>query len=502
MLLLWLATASASSLDLLEVGGAWGTPAATGPTAVWFNPAAMSFEHGTRVLIEVAPTMGTFSLNRAEPSYDWTAPRSCGDDPSAAWCTRPVLGGPDRARFVGAVPFLGVVSDLGVRGLGVGAALFVPHARGGAEVDEPGTMRTHLRAANIQAIYSSVGVSWAYRDLFGVGAAATWVHSTWYAHIDNQTATSYRDYPVVGDLLASELSGTSIEDPALLVDTEFGPKKLDGRRSGALRDDTASFQIGLYARPHRIVSVSLGYAHGARVDHRGDVSLDFSCPDSGQYPLLGGPLGAPNFGVCNASMRGKTTVGYRYPMRVNLGIAIDPLATVRVELMGGWVRWSQYTDFEITVTEVQSTNTTISPETAALLTLDRKWARDNRDTFWAGVDTKGHVHRQVELGGRLIFDHHAVPSSTMSPNNADFDSVIAGALLAVQPSVASPVRVGLSYSGTFSLPRLVTDSAFRVDVNPEDRAPDRYMYPEMNGRYTAQVHRLGVSLLGTFGGVR
>lgn len=497
---LWFVSAWGGSLDLIEVGGAWGTPAATGPTAVWFNPAALSFDRGTRVLVEGAPIVGSVAVDRTQPDYAWSPPPGCESAPTGAGCQPPVLGGLDRARFVGAVPFLGVATDFGVNGLGVGAALFVPHGRGGTEVDEPGSGRTHLRAANVQAIYASLGAAWSWRGRIGFGAAVSYVHSTWFARIDNQAATSYRDYPLVGDLLASELTATSVEDPELLVTTEFGPRKLEGERSGALRDDQVSFQAGIFARPHARVGLSLGYAHGARVDHTGDVSLSFGCPDPQRYPFLGGPFGASNFGVCDARMRGKTSVGYRYPMRVNVGVSFQPTDQLRLELMGAWVRWSQYTDFEITVNEVQSLNTELTEETAELLSLQRKWARGNRDGFWVGVDTKVQVHPQVLVGGRVLFDRAAVPSAYMSPNNADFDSVVLGALVALRPVPGSPIRLGLSYSGQISAPRVVTDSAFRVDIDPSARVEDRLMYPEMNGRFSGQVHRVGLSLLADIPG--
>jgi hypothetical protein len=89
----------------------------------------------------------------------------------------------------------------------------------------------------------------------------------------------------------------------------------------------------------------------------------------------------------------------------------------------------------------------------------------------------------------------------MSPNNADFDTIILGGLVAVDTlRTASPHRlqIGLSYSGHISLPRDVTDSAFRVDIDPEQRTEDRFMYPSANGRYSLALHRLGLSVRGTF----
>ena len=47
----WGGAAGAASLDLLEVGGAFGTPAATNPTAIWWDPAGIAVHGGTQVYV-------------------------------------------------------------------------------------------------------------------------------------------------------------------------------------------------------------------------------------------------------------------------------------------------------------------------------------------------------------------------------------------------------------------------------------------------------------------
>ena len=92
--LLQAGVAQAASLDNLEMGGPWGTPAATDATAVWWSPAGLAMGHGTRVLIEGAPTFAVINVDRSDPH-----------------------GGPDQIRLQGAVPFAGVATDLGLHGL-------------------------------------------------------------------------------------------------------------------------------------------------------------------------------------------------------------------------------------------------------------------------------------------------------------------------------------------------------------------------------------------------
>ena len=68
-MILLLLPAFAASLDLLEVGGLWGTPNATDATALWWNPASLAAGHGTRFNLSAAPTFATVNIQRADPGY-------------------------------------------------------------------------------------------------------------------------------------------------------------------------------------------------------------------------------------------------------------------------------------------------------------------------------------------------------------------------------------------------------------------------------------------------
>jgi long-subunit fatty acid transport protein len=185
-------------------------------------------------------------------------------------------------------------------------------------------------------------------------------------------------------------------------------------------------------------------------------------------------------------------------MRAHLGIAYQPVPDVTLELMGGWVGWSAFRDFEIKVVDLEAVDTEVAEEDLARVEQDRLWARDNQDSFWLGIDAKGKPHDQLLVGGRVLFDRAAVPSYAMSPNNADFDTIQIGVLVAAQPSPKVPLEIGLSFTEHIQLSRTVTDSAFYVAVDPAARPEDRYTWPVMNGTYKGFIHRLGISLRGTF----
>ncbi|MBW1879088.1 MAG: hypothetical protein JRJ84_12050, partial [Deltaproteobacteria bacterium] len=66
LLALLMAPAHGASLDNLEVGGPWGTPTADDATAVWWNPAGLAADKGTRIMVESAPTLATIEYERSD----------------------------------------------------------------------------------------------------------------------------------------------------------------------------------------------------------------------------------------------------------------------------------------------------------------------------------------------------------------------------------------------------------------------------------------------------
>lgn len=459
--------AFAGALDLLDVGGPWGTPASGGPAALWWNPATLSANHGTEFLVDVAPVIGSVRMDR--------------DDP--------VNGGPETWNVVTAVPFLGASTDAGVPGLGLGAAFYIPYARAGTTTEPPGVGTTHLRSAQIFAMHTSVGVSYAWRDIFGVGVSGTWVHATWYALLDNQITTLladqiYETLPLY-DNPADIYGDDNVEDPAYLSLAEFGP----------LKDDKGTFQAGLFVRPHPQWLISAGFVNGERVDHKGKLGLDLPCPPESDTV---GRVAMNLYDLCGIKVRGDTVVGYRYPMRVHMSLQFKPKEDLAVEVMGGWTRWSEYKDFDIVAENFTSEDTDLSAEAQALLRQDRKWARGNKDTGWVGVDVKGTVVPRLTLGGRVVYDHHASQAGYLGPNSVDFDSIKLMAMGSFRLSKKQPIELGLSYGQDIGLPRVETENKFRVNVDPSQRVEDRLFYPTMNGRYSSTVERIGITLRGAF----
>jgi long-subunit fatty acid transport protein len=466
MLLLIGHLASAASLDSIEVGGSWGSPTARNPTAAWWNPAGLS-AGGHRILIEGAPTFGGMNIERSAPS-----------------------GGPDSIEAFGLVPFVGASTDLGVRGLGIGGALTVPTIRGGESVysSDPttdGSAAYHLRSGDIWSSNMILGASYQLHEWLGVGAAVHRVNSSWSALIDNDT---------MPDLYDELKNLDQVPDPDIYRDENLESKEYAATLDiGALTDARWTWGAGIMASPIEQLDVGIAYTAPVQLRHTGETTLYLSCPPQSD---AAGRFGAESFGICDTTIQADAAIGYTLPGRLNAGIAFTPIDALRAELMGGYVWWSSMKDFRVEVFNLAEKNPELKPETAELLTQDRKWARDNQNAWFGGLDLKARPTERWTVGGRVLYDTAAVPDAAMCPNNADANTLILSGLVAFQ--ALQPITIGLSGARYFYQSRTITDSGFYMTLDEESRAEDRWNYPHGNGTYEIYSSRLGISVLSEF----
>ncbi|MEQ1504174.1 MAG: outer membrane protein transport protein [Myxococcota bacterium] len=500
----------AASLDLIEVGGAYGTPGATNPTAIWWNPAGLAVGGGTQFMVELAPTFGGVTADRANPDYG-TLNQDLG---AAGYPTEYNYGGVDKLSTFAPVPFLGVSSNLMVPGLGVGLGLAVPTGRGGESDQEFGANRYALRAGQIQALHVMAGASYQLLNKIALGASVSFVDSSYYANTDT---TVYPDITAEVEGLVGPQDGYQdgyLEDKGYTTTAVLGGDEGNGDH-GALHDTTFTFGAGLYVTPiGKKLGISVSYNHGVRLDHDGDLNLKFQCPPQYVPGDIGSSLarvGAETRGICDTNIKGTSAVGYNLPARINLGVVLSPIERLRLEVMGSYVMWSAFKDYEIhtdvtadaiieaaTAADKPVPSAENAEATAELLTQDRLWARDNQDTFWVGVDGKLKLVGPLSGGARVTYDHHAIPDEALSANNIDMDAVIVGLMTQINP--IEKLGIGLSFSHQFLMTRTITNSAYGVTIDETAAKEDRYFYPSANGTYSGGINRLGVTVKGKFGG--
>ena len=489
-------SANAAGLDLLEVGGSWGTPGATNPTAIWWNPAGLAVGGGTQFVLEGAPVLANVYVDRANPPYgdvNYNPYDDEEDDPVGNNYPETYdYSGRGEVSLRQVVPFVGVSSDFTVEGLGIGIGLAVPTATGG-ELDDPtGHNAYHLRSGNIQAPQLILAGSYRIKEIISLGASFNVIESGWASVVDTST------YPDLAFAVQEELNldhppnsfrdGYS-EHPGYATTADFD-----------LKDRAYTFGAGIYVTPVEQLAVSVAFNKGVNLQHEGPLSLDFNCPP--EYDLLA-RFAAEDRGLCDIRMNGQGRVSYSLPSRLNFGVVYFPSEKVRLEAMGSWVGWSAFSDYEIETIIADDqlsdelTDPEVRQETLDLVNKPRVWARDHRNTFWAGVDGKAQVHEKVMVGGRLFYDRASVPNESLLINNLSLDTIGISGMAMYSP--VDQLGIGLSYTRNQFISQTVDNSAFGITVVEEQLREFRYQFPSGNGDYGGAINRFGISLRGQFG---
>jgi len=419
-------------------------------------------DSGTRFHIEGAPTFASVNFDRDDPYY----------------------GGMEQYRLRAVVPFVGIASDLGVPGLGVGASLAVPFARGvGEGPDGAGPAKYNLRSGQIRAMYMTAAAAYNVNDTFSFGAGLIYVRSTWAAHLHTEALTRLYDTMVLKDIVPS-YDDSMIEDPDYGAELEFDE----------LSDNRFTFNVGFQVAPNEKLKFSMAYTHGAKVTNKGTGEIRMGCPPQSDVE---GRFGSESFGLCDSTFDANATVSFRLPSRLNGSVVYTPSPNLRFEAMGGWVNWSVYDEFTLRVSDIENLNTLENEETAALLNQERPQARDAHDTFWAGLDVKAQPTKVIGLGGRVLFDQSAIPIASVTPNNFDSNTVIVGSFVSVKPTKRYSLVLG--YSQYIVAKRVVTESNFGVTLDPFERNEARYFYPQAKGTYTSSIGRISLAFRGHLG---
>lgn len=185
------AAAQASGFLIARFGGEHGHVTGAHPSAIYYNPAGLALDSGWRLSIEGLVGYMHATYDRPAAAVD----RVVAPGETAAGTPEEALAAnAGRATLTNAIAipaFLGVAADLGVPGLGVGAAMYVPFG-GRGKWDEnaafagshayPGAVDGVQRWASIEGTsllaYASLGAAWRVRPLrLSLGAAANLVRT-------------------------------------------------------------------------------------------------------------------------------------------------------------------------------------------------------------------------------------------------------------------------------------------------------------------------------------
>lgn len=462
-MLLLLPIALAASYDSLEVGGPWGTPTSTDGSAPWWNPAGVAMDDGLRMTGELAYTWGGNSFQRTGAK--------AGD--------AEMTGGSP-------VPFAGLAYTT-PGGFGVGTSLAIPYATGGDE-SYRGSNAYFTRRSSIVAAYAILSAAYRPTDRVSFGLSVAGVSST---------MSSISDQDTVPDLHAT-LAAMGEESPYTDQDLEREEYaaiiELKELSDTAL---TAGGGLQAWLTPNALFGVS--FWRGYEVQNEGDIVMHFSCPPESDTV---GRFGAESRGICHQNIEGGVRSTYTIPHRASAGLTVFPQPWTRVELMGGWVGWSVQQDIQVDIYGVAANNPQMDPSAAALMERSTVKARDLQDSWWGGLDVKHELPgERVLVGGRVLYDTAAVPTDSMNPSNADFDSLMLSGLVALTlpPSTRGGTwQLSLSATHYVQASRTVTNSRYSMSLDEQRLPEERYQAPSANGTYTGSKERVAIALRTNF----
>ncbi len=442
--------ALAGGFAVARFGGEEGHAAGTEVTALYYNPAGLGFETGTRIYVEGAFAYRTVDYDRDEAAIDNPGTGTPDEDIAAN------AGHAHLANFL-VSPFIGVASDLGVKGLGVGAGFYAPFG-GQAQWDKneayvgnqdyPGAEDGVQRWANISGVQRSLYIT----------AAAAYT-------LPNGKLSFGVGFNVVKSEIALDRARNALGTDDLIS---------EGNALLEVEDLTFAAGLGVMWKPDDKLRVGLSYQ---------------SQPGFGEMTLEG--TLKTKFGA-SPEQEIDVTLHQTLPDIVRVGAEYAVNDKAKLRLAADWQRWSSFdtqclTDNSDTAPSCQF-NEDGSLDTAAggsgvVVNLPRDW----RDTIGVRAGGAYQANEKVEVAGSLSFDSNAVPAPTIDPSLFDMNKVIAqvGVDAGLHKNVSLHATLGqVFYFSRTTLPSTALE------------APSRN--PDMAGTYKQSVTFLLVGVGAAF----
>lgn len=448
------APAHAGGFTTTRFGGEHGHAGSADVSAIFYNPAGLPYGAGTRAYVE-----GLFVYRSVDYNRDAAAIDDAGASTDAGGHGTPTdLGGvaanSGKATLANAVvsPFIGIATDAGIRGLGVGFALSVPFG-GQASWDKvagdpryPGAADSSARWASIEgsqrSIYYTLAAGWRTRDgKFGVGAGLNIVSS-------EISLVRARNLDGSDDLVLGA-SGAAKEGRALLE-----VKGLDLAAS-----------VGVMVKPTPCSRIGISYHSQPGFGEQtleGDLTVRIGSGAPGAVPI-----------ELKQQLPDSLRIGgeWRAREKVTLHFAID------------YQRWSKF-KAQCIVNPGAPANACETDDDGNLVDVNQADVNTNivrnwKDTYGIRVGGQYHVNEQLEVNGGVLYDSNAVPDSTLDPALIDQDKVIPQ--LGVR-FVADKFLVSATLGQVFYFDR--TTAPRTVDPEGKNRSPD------MAGDYAQSVSYL------------
>ncbi len=439
-------TAHAGGISASRFGSDHGTPAQSNPYSVYFNPAAMGGMTGTEIVVD-----GTFAVR----SLEYTRPVGALSPSDAAQSTnatyRNANTGDATALNVLAVPYLGLVTDLGSKDFRLGFAMYVPFGGAAKWNQTPsgsgqapgaidGPQRWSIISGQQSSLFNTLAVAYRIEPLkLTIGASGSLV-------LNSAKSLRARNADGSDDVLTT--NGGLQEGRALL--------------------DASNVDIG----------ATLGAFYEATRRLRFGASYNFQ-PGFGQQRLKGTFL--QQFGTtAQEATPQKIDFLTSLPDVIRIGVAWRVSPDFEWRMDGVWERWSRMKN-QCVVLPGAACN--INPDGSGdgsgsvIANFPRAW----KDSFGVRTGIGYWLSPETELFLGGSFGTPAIPKQTVDA--LYFDAFSLGASVGVRHQILKGLFGALSYNYIYDLPFEVTPSQSTLN---QKAAPSNS--PSAAGRYAEQVY--------------
>ncbi len=454
-----------------RMGGEHGHVATDHPSAIYFNPAGLALTRGTRIYIEGLFIHRAASYDRPTEAVDSVVPNGETGTGTPESALAANTGEAELSNFL-ASPFAAVVSDLGLRNVGVGVGVYVPFG-GSAKWDSnldfvgdtmfPGASDGVQRWSNIEGqqrlLYGTIAGSYLFEGAnVSVGLGINLIKSD-IETIRARTATG------TDDLTAS--NGTLVEGRSLLE----------------VEQNTMSVGLGVMWRP--IEDLFLGVSYQAQ-------------PGFGETGLEGTlttKFGSSQTTVSDVELRQELPdifrIGFRY------------FATPKIEVRAAadYTRWGVFDNQCVLDANQADRKCAIRPDggvdaeaggAGIILNLRRNW----EDTYGVRLGGSYWAADNVELVAGGSYDSSAVPDETIDAALIDMGKFV-GTAGVNWGAVPGKFTVSLSYTHVAYLEREV-EARGRDDMGNPDAPASPSRSPDGAGTYDQAVNLVTLGLQYAF----
>lgn len=385
-------SALASGFVVARFGGEHGHPTTSNPTALYYNPAALSLGSGTRLFID-----GTLAYR----SVDYTRPLSAVQDPeNADGASGELNAGRGTLRNFAGSPFVGLASDFGVPKLNVGFGFFAPFG-GGASWDERSDLSAEQKAAypgvqdgtqrwwsidsSLKVLYFSAGASYQLHDMISLGLAVNYVKSS----IDTVRARN-------SDGSDNLVQAAGIHEGALE----------EGRSYLSAEGGDVAIGVGILVTPSEALRV--GYSYQSQPGLSGETTMQ-------------GELWSSVKATPSPKKSQEVEFHQALPDIHRLGVTWRQSEQLELRVFGDYVRWSLFKDQCVTSEigapcEVTADGAAVEG-TKPTLNIKRNW----QDAFGVRLGASYWLNSSVELYLGGGYDSNAATDEGTDPSLFDMD---------------------------------------------------------------------------------